>query len=97
MLGWELPQHPESNINALLFLPPSAETATLTKTGKKKIKGSTFPSRRVCYANDSVVSLTQEKQLLPLPLFLTGLKPSGVFAVTKEKTLSLSSEIVWEM
>lgn len=71
-------------------LPPPAETAT--KTGKKNPnkshKRQHVPSRRVCYANESVVSLTQEKQLLPLPFFLTGLKPSGIFATTRAKKVS---------
>lgn len=49
------------------------------------------PSRRVCYANDSVVSLTQEKQLLPLPLLRTGLKPSRRFAGTEVPAHHLES------
>lgn len=86
----------ESHINAMLFLHQLSQPPH--KNRKKKNKNQQHvPSRRVCYANDSVVSLTQEKQLLPLPLFLTGLKPSRIFAVTKEKSLSLSFEIIWEM
>lgn len=45
-----------------------------------------FPYRRVCYANESMVSLTQEKQLADASAqFSNGLKPSEVSATTKEE------------
>lgn len=88
--GWELP-HLDSNMSAVLFLPQLRQPRS-QKQEKKKKKRQHVHSRRVCYANNSVVSLTQEKQLLPLPLSLTGLTPSGIFATTQEKK---SQPIIW--
>lgn len=93
MSSTELPQHPALTLSqTLMQCSSSLSSDSHAHKNRKKIiiikkkKGAAqFPSRRVCYANDSVVSLTQEKQLCLCPSFWLDWSPEGYLLWLKEK------------